>query len=341
MKISDEGKRRIVFLVIICVVFLVILIGIDELLKRKLEIREKTQLDDTIYEKHIAMINEDPSEEFWRAIYKGAREEGEKLGIYIENLGEGLIDDYTTEELFEMAIASKVDGIILKADDNKTLAEMIEKATKENIPVMTILSDVKNSERISFVSGSDYAIGEMYGSQIAEEVWKKRSNTERKIKVSVLIDSNSKNETPNLIYSGIHQATASISDQLELSASVIDNSGMFESEEIVRNLLLETAPPDIIVCLSAVDTISTYQCVIDYNRVGQTSIIGYYSSADTLEGIQKGIIKSSVQIDAQELGKTAAQGMSKYLVKKYVSEYLTVKPTLIVKENVEDYVEDK
>ena len=79
--------------------------------------------------------------------------------------------------------------------------------------------------------------------------------------------------------------------------------------------------------------------MVDYNRVGQIAIIGYYSSEDTLEGIQKGIIKSSVLINAQDLGKTAAQGMSEYLEKEYVNEYLTVTPTLITRENVKDYME--
>lgn len=339
MKIPKENRHRIVIMLIICILFLALLTGISVFLENKLEIREKTRVDDTIYQKHIVMISEEPSEEFWLSIYQSAREEGKKQGIYIENFGERLVEDYTTEELFEMTVAAKVDGIILKADGGEGLTEQIKKAAKAGIPVMTILSDVPDSERISFVSGNDFATGELYGDEIIEEVENISNEQGRKVRVSVLVDSNREQTAPNLIYSGIHEATASVSDKMEISASVIDNSGKFESEETVRNLLLDSEPPDILVCLSAVDTISAYQSVVDYNRVGQIVIVGYYSSEDTLEGIQKGIIKSSVLINAQDLGKTAAQGMSEYLEKEYVNEYLTVTPTLITRENVKDYME--
>ena len=86
---------------------------------------------------------------------------------------------------------------------------------------MTILTDVPNSERISFVSGSDYATGEMYGNLIIEEVQKKREQEERQIRVTVLVDSDSENATPNLIYSGIHEKIASLGEKIKLSARLL------------------------------------------------------------------------------------------------------------------------
>ena len=339
MKVPKQERNWIILLLCLCILFLAALTGISGFLEHRLEIRGTTKTNETTYQKHIAMINEDSTEEFWLSIYESAREEGKKHGLYIENFGERLVEDYTAEELLEMAVAAKVDGIILNADGGDTLQDKIKKAAKAGIPVMTILSDVADSDRISFVSGSDFATGELYGNEIIDEVEKKWLKEGRMIRVSVLVDSNSERATPNLIYSGIHETTISVSDRMELSATVIDNSGKFESEETVRNLILNADAPDILVCLGAVDTISAYQSVVDYNRVGQTSIIGYYSSEDTLEGIQKGIIKSSVLINAQELGQTAAQGMSEYLEKDYVNEYLTVTPTLITEDNVKDYME--
>ena len=114
---------------------------------------------------------------------------------------------------------------------------------------------------------------------------------------------------------------------------MIDNTGMFESEENVRDLILDTSYPDIIVCMSAVDTSSAIQCVVDYNKVGQTSIIGYYAQKDTLEGIQKGIVESSVLINPTEWG------MNEYLKKRHISEYLTVSPELITADNIKKYTE--
>lgn len=338
MKLSDENKSRIGIGVIVCVMFIVIMTFINIFLENKFEMNDNTKAATEDYRCHVAMVNTDASDELWLSVYEGAKAQGEKQGIFIENFGERLVEEYSTEQLFEMAVAAKVDGIIVLPDNIDEMASQIKAATKAGIPVMTILSDVPNSGRVSFVSGNNYTIGEMYGKQIIEEVEKKWNEMKRKIRVTVLVDSGSEGAVPNLIYSGIHEATSSAGNKMELVTNVIQNMGNFESEETVRELLLGPEPPDVIVCLRSVDTISAYQSIIDYNRVGQTSIIGYYSSDDTLEGIRKGIIKSSIVINAEELGKVAADGMCEYLDKHYVSEYLTVMPTLITSENVEEYM---
>lgn len=337
MKMSKDNKKRILIIGIICIAFFVILTIINYTLETKLNIRESGKTDMKEYREHVAMINVDSGDELWTSLYEAARTVGKEQRIYFENFGQSFVEDYSAAELLEMAVAARVDGIIVCPDGRESLVEQIRAAGKEGIPVMTILRDVPGSERISFVSSNDYTIGEMYGNQIIEEVEKKWNDLERDVKVTVLVDGRNEESVPNLIYSGIHEATESVSDKMELTTSVTGGTGEFESEETVRDLLLGQNPPDVFVCLNSVDTISAYQSMIDYNRVGQTEIIGYYSSESTLEGIQKGIIKSSIVINAGELGKAAAKGMCEYLYTDSVSEYLTVTPTLITKSNVEDY----
>lgn len=337
MDILKNHKKRIMIISIICLAFFAVLTITNYMLEEKLHIRENGEADTTEYQGHIAMINVDSDDELWTSLYKGARTAGKKQGIYFENFGQSFAKDYSAAELLEMAVAAKVDGVIVRPDGGEGLAEQIRIANEEGIPVMTILADIPDSERIGFVSGNDYTIGEMYGNQIVEEVEKRWENLNRDVRISLLVDSGGEEPVPNLVYSGIHNATTNVSDKMELATSVTGGTGEFESEETVRDLLLGEDPPDVFVCLSSVDTISAYQSVVDYNRVGQTSIIGYYSSEDTLEGIQKGLIKSSIVIDAEKLGQTAAEGMCEYLYTDSVSEYLTVMPTLLTKDNVDDY----
>lgn len=334
-----KGKNEIVMLLLLGGMLLIFVIGV-RFFKVHSEVFETEQKKSPVYEKHIAMINGNSSEEFWVSIYKSAKEAGKEKGIYVENFGDKLVEDFTTAELMEMAIAAKVDGIIVKPDARDALEETIRKAEKEKIPVMTLLSDVPGSGRLSFVSGNDYALGEMYGNQIVEAVEEKSGDTEEKIRVGVLVNSNSESSEPNLIYSAIHDTTSEIKNEIELSSYVIDNSSQFQSEETVRDLLLNADSPELLVCLNTEDTISAYQTIIEYNRVGETSIIGYYSSQDTLEGIQKGIVTSSVLIDAKKLGETAVKGMAQYWEDGYVNEYLTVTPVLITEENIDEYTNE-
>lgn len=340
MKSYKENWKKLIGIGVVALAALLVLIGIGmiyhEKVKKDAGVEKKDRTD---YQYHVAIISENPTDSFWKKIYQGAKDAGKGDQILIENFGETLSGEYSTEELMEMAIATRVDGIIVQVSDEEAVSAQIDKAEEQNIPVITIRSDAPASKRVSFVSGNDYAIGEMYGNQINNIAQKKAEEEDRKIRVTVLLNSEERNAAPNVIFTAISETTASIASKIELTSKVIDNTGMFESEENVRDLILDTSYPDIIVCMSAVDTSSAIQCVVDYNKVGQTSIIGYYAQKDTLEGIQKGIVESSVLINPTEWGKTAEQGMNEYLKKRHISEYLTVSPELITADNIKKYTE--
>lgn len=342
MKNMKENGRRLFFALVLIVVVLAVMIMVNRTLDRRMDFKEESLTEGDAYQYHIAMIGSSPTDEFWTSVYEGARRAGTRQECYVENFGADLAREYSSDELLEMAIAAKVDGIILQAEQGKKTENLINEARGQGIPVITILSDAPNSKRISFVSCNNYALGEIYGRQVLAAIENGGVSSERKKRVTVLVDSSDEGSIPNLIFSGIKEAAAPVSDNIELSTVQVHSSGKFESEETVRNLILSDEYPDVLVCLSAVDTISAYQSLVDYNMVGRVSIIGYYSSDETLEGIKKGIIQASVSINAEEMGAAAIDGLHEFITKDYVSEYLPVTSELITKDNVDDYMkEDK
>ena len=82
---------------------------------------------------------------------KVKRDAGKGDQILIENFGETLSGEYSTEELMEMAIADRVDGIIVQVSDEEAVSTQIDKAEEQNIPVITIRSDAPVSKRVSSV----------------------------------------------------------------------------------------------------------------------------------------------------------------------------------------------
>ncbi len=341
----DSRGRRLAAIAIAAALFLAIAAAYAAFVWKAAP-QEGMDAGGTVYQYHIAMIGGSPYDEFWASIYEGAKEAGEACGAYVENFGGSLEADYTVAELVRMAIVAQVDGIIVDPGQEDGLEDLVELAAQDGIPVMTVLSDLPNSGRISFVSGNSYALGEMYGSQILEAVQQKgepgqqkSQEAARQLKVSVLINASNENSQQNLIYSGIRKAVSVLPQQPELSTVSVGGQGRFESEEAVRDLVLGSGCPDILVCLSAADTISAYQCVVDYNIVGKVSIIGYYSSQETLEEIRRGVVQSTISINAGEMGRTAAEGMCAYLANGHVSEYLPISSELITTENVGEYME--
>lgn len=331
-------KKNIYFLCVMTAAIFLLMILLNGLLKKRIPVGEDMQVDDTAYQYHIAMICSNPDNSFFQSVYAGAQEEGKKKGCYVENFGVNLNQEYSVEELIAMAVAARVDGILVEAGSGGQMKEVIDDAAAKGIPVITLLGDAPKSSRISFAGGNNYAIGEMYGEQVLSEAGKFAGKQE--VSVKVLGNSGNENSAQNLIISGIRD-TVKDARTIDLSeASILDN-GKFESEETVRDLILKGEQPDILVCLSETDTISAYQCVVDYNMVGKISIIGYYSSPEILEQIQKGIITSTVSINAEEMGRRAMDGMGEYLTEKYVNGYLSVGAELITNDNVHEYIKEE
>lgn len=296
------------------------------------------------YEYHFAMIHSGTSDAFWEALYEGAQKEGDKVGAYVEDFGNTVPGDYTSEELLEMAIAARVDGIVVEGNRSAYMKELINQAEDAGITVVTMLYDVADSERKSHIGVNAYSLGELYGNQAVEALERRQKEGQEgakkePLKVTVILDQSSQGGNTSLVVSKIKDTITESIDQAQITELNIERNEDFEAEEDIRNMVIDPgARPDVIVCLGSVDTITCSQIITDHNLVGKIDIIGYYSAPEVLEGIQKGIIKSSVNVDARTMGETCIKYMDKYVIKGYVNEFVSVDTELITKDNVESYL---
>ncbi|MDD2978559.1 MAG: substrate-binding domain-containing protein [Hespellia sp.] len=297
------------------------------------------------YDYHFVMIHSGVGDDFWETLYKGAKEEGEGIGAYVEDFGDTVPGNYSAEDLMDMAIAAKVDGIIVEGNQSDEMRALIEEAEEQNITVVTMIHDVAGSERKAYVGINAYSLGELYGNQVVEALEKKKESAKpaenaEKPRVVVLVDTSEKDTSSSLIFASIREKMNQSGNDVEVTSLNIEKNEDFESEEIIRNLVLnKTQRPDVVVNLSSVDTISCSQAVIDYNLVGKIVVLGYYSAPEVLDGIEKGVIQASVDVDAEKIGKTCVEYLNKFIIKGYVSEYAAIDIRLITADNVEEYLE--
>ena len=116
----------------------------------------------SVYSRHYAFIHTDGEDDLWESIYEGAMLRGEDLDAYVEYFGRDLTVGYSLDELLEIAIMSDVDGIILDGEGSDETAGLIGEAAAKKIPVVTVLSDCADSDRVSFVGFSSYNMGRHY-----------------------------------------------------------------------------------------------------------------------------------------------------------------------------------
>ncbi|MCR5520895.1 MAG: substrate-binding domain-containing protein [Lachnospiraceae bacterium] len=345
---AREGakKSRISTGVIVTVFFLVTVVTMVVIFLTFL-----TSVDDPepekLYEKYYVMIVPEQESSFWNEVCESARKAGEERNVYVEQLGKSMLRRYSREDQLRIAIAESVDGIIVTADESEDMRDLIKLATDNGIPVVTLVSDCPSSDRCSFVGINNYNVGREYGERIVQLAKTKKSAGET-VKVAVLVDSYTEEAGQNILCMGIQEAVETgvrlhYTDfrAVDITLVPIDDSNAFSTQEGVRELVIgNESEPDIIVCLSETETTSAYQTVVDYNKVGVISILGYHDSASILNAIDRRVIEATIAIDTDRLGRTCVEALDEYSRLGATSQYFTVDSSLIDTANVSGYLKE-
>ena len=294
--------------------------------------------DECTYQRYYTLITEDQKSSFWLSVYQGAYEAGIKENAYVEMLGNNLSVSYSREDLMRIAIDSGVDGIIVESDESQQMAELIDEAMDAGIPVVTLYGDSSQSNRISFVGVGSYNLGREYGRQILKIAEEKEK---AQVKVSVLVNSYTQSASQNILCSGIQETIENANKQgtdIEITLVPIDDTNAFSVEESIRRIFMEEALPDIIICLNELNTTCVYQAVVDYNKVGETSILGYYDSETIIKAIERNVIYATVSVDTEQMGQFCIDALTEYYDYGNTSQYLSADITFINKNNVSRYL---
>ncbi len=344
---TDATKSRIPTGVIVTVFFLVTVTAIVVIFFNFL-ISVDDPESEKIYDKYYVMIVPEQDSSFWSEVYESARKAGEDRSVYVEQLGRSILRRYSREDQIRIAVAESVDGIIVTADESEEMRELIGLATESRIPVVTLVSDCPSSDRCSFVGINNYNIGREYGEKIIEVAKTKKSAGDT-VKVAVLVDSYSEEAGQNILCMGIQETVENgvkmdltDSRKVDITLVPIDDSNPFSTQEGVRELIVgqESAEPDIIVCLSETETTSAYQVIVDYNKVGVISILGYHDSPAILNAIDRNVIEATISIDTDQLGSTCVWALNEYSELGYTSQYFTADSLMIDSSNVSEYLKE-
>jgi len=282
------------------------------------------------YDYHYAIISEEADATFWDAINQGALDKGKEQNAYVEKIGSNLAVNYSLQDLLKIAIASKVDGIILEPNGDDDIVDLINDADAAGIPVVTVLKDVK-SKRISYVGINSYTLGQAYAKEVLEIIGEGKKN------ITVLLSEDTNDTSQKIINSSIVEAAGRAG--VTVNSVTVNTQNAFSSEEDIRKIIMDKEnPTDLLVCLTAIDTKCAYQAVVDYNKVGAVDIVGYYDSDIILRAIKMNIVHSTMTIDAKKMGAFCVEALTEYRKTDNVSDYYSVESSVINKDNINDFM---
>jgi ribose transport system substrate-binding protein len=278
--------------------------------------------DARVYDKKYAFISNDTDDAFVRDVYNVAKEKASEHDAYLEFMGDHLSGDYDSHALMEIAIASRYDAIFVEADDSREMTSLINEAEAEGIPVITYMNDDSKSNRQSYVGSNFYVLGMQYGRELRKI--KKDDTVNVLVLVKETLPESSKNSFSSSLMSEISDERTQ-GNEYDIDFYQLDTSQSFNVEEAVREIVLyKEGDVDVVLCLDEITTTNFYRALVDYNKVGKFEVIGYYNSETIVQGVERGVLKAAVSVDATEMGESCINAIEEYFESGYVSDYFSV-----------------
>lgn len=117
----------------------------------------------------VVLISQDLDTPFWSEVEKGALEVVDEYGVSLDVRGSFGRNERDFLNNLEIAIVSKVDGIIVQGLDTEPFIQLTKlRATRYGIPIITIANDVPASEslRRTYVGSDHREAGRMIARQL-------------------------------------------------------------------------------------------------------------------------------------------------------------------------------
>ncbi|SEM79734.1 substrate-binding domain-containing protein [Paenibacillus sp. OV219] len=252
---------------------------------------------------HIVIISQEQGSYMMNEIQRGARDAAASHGMAIEFWG---VYRSNVEELIkqvDIAIASKVDGIIIEGADRPDFVQMVNKAIFSGIPVVTINSDSPDSLRKSYVGSDHYQEGILMGKHIAQKLVGQGT-------VGVITNTEA-SDTDKLRQQGLHEVLKSY-PAIKLVTSSMDNvNGPANMQTF--DILNHYPAAKAFIGLKAESGRSIVQAGGTRSRSSHYQVFMFDDSPQTMKLIQENIVESGLSQHYEEMGK-----MSVDLVKRWL-----------------------
>ncbi len=284
---------------------------------------------------HFYAILNDYNEPYWNGIRKGIESMANSLDIAIEINYPDKSEEYEDAlKLLGIAIKSNVDGIITIAYDTEEYVKLIDAAFQKGIPVVIINSDSPESKRSAYIGISKYNIGEKQGELVAK-------SCPLGSKIGIILENDENNSDDSNTYLNGFKDSINKYDNIEVIKTVKADIGVLDAQEAVQDLITNNRDINVIVCTNSLETIGAAQYLVDFNYVGHISIIGYGSSNEIIDYVNKQVIYGTVVPDALNIGIDSINSLFEIKTKGRTSSYVQTDLQTVTKENLNDYIKNR
>jgi ribose transport system substrate-binding protein len=280
------------------------------------------------HSKMIGVVSKGQAHEFWRSVHAGAVAAGRRSGVDIAWNGPAQETDLTRQiQIVESMITRHVDGIALAPIDKSALVPYVTRAEKEGIPVTIYDSGLDSQDYLSFVATNNYQAGQMAARKLGELLGGKGKVIEVK-------------HMPGSASSMDRESGFADTIQRELPDVHIvgEDFGMGDRDKVLaitENLL--TAHPDANAIFASAESssVGAARAVEERKLSGKIKFVGFDSSHELIEALNKGVISALLVQDPFRIGFEAVETVVEALNGRHPPRRMDLSAVVITKADLD------
>ncbi len=268
---------------------------------------------------HIFILLSDIDSSFRDTFLIGAIKAANDYGAELEidkNASTGGAESYASA--MEAAVDAHVDGIILQPAWRESLTDSVKRATDKRIPFITIEEDIPSSGRTCNVGFNSFEFG-----NLAARMAGAATNNQASIAVVYRGLNQENGMESSLKIAGIRDIV-SLYGGMKLVRVEQGTNAFFGAEETMRDILTSNPEVNVLICMTARDTIAAAQTVLDLNRLQDIQIIGTDMTPEIQDLLDKKILYGTISRNPESIGYRSVEAMVQFIEGKTVTDFIDV-----------------
>jgi ribose transport system substrate-binding protein len=277
--------------------------------------------------RRIGVIPKGTAHVFWQSVHAGAEAAGREFHEKVDWDGPVNETDYARQiEIFDSMLNQHVTGIVVAASDRTTLNASLDRASRENIPVVVFDSAVDSDNYVSFVATNNYEGGQIGARKLGELLHGKGS-------VAMIQNTPGSASTMDR-ERGFHDALAKEFPAMKIVAEQYSMSDRAKGMAAAENIFTAHPSLDGLFASSEPSSVGAAQAVKSRGLGGKVKFVGFDSSEGLVADLQQGVIDALVVQDPFKIGYEAVRAVTDRLNGKTPPKRIDLSAVVITKADL-------
>ncbi len=282
--------------------------------------------------RRIAVIPKGQAHIFWQSVHAGAVAASRDLGVKVIWNGPPGETDYTQQlQIVDAMITQHVDAICLAPIDKTSMVSVVERAAKQNIPVIIWDSGIDTDNFVSQVATDNYRAGEMAAERIGKIL-----NGKGKVAIVAVMPGAASTMARE---QGFEDAVKKNLPGIQIVDKRYGWADRAKSLAVAENMLTAYSDLDAMFASNESSAVGAAQAL--KSRNSKVRLVGFDSSPNLLDDLKSGAIDSLVVQDPFKMGYESVKAAVDKLNGGTPQKIINLAPLVVTKENMSDPAVDQ